>query len=100
MFTRVFINEPIGLRDVILYEQQLDGSSKRVYCGGYQNPDISVETHLDNPIQRLLTVKLIFTEEDLERNKNIYKAYSGFGIPLSTVEVDCKTGSIQTVGGL
>lgn len=99
-YTRLFINEPFGVRDVVLYEQQADGTTKRVYCGGYNDPDISVKTHLDNPIQRLLAVKTIFTREDLNRNKHMYKSYTLFGIPLSMVEVDCKTGTIQTVSGL
>lgn len=100
IYTKMFINEPFGVRDVVLYEQQSDGSTRRIYCGGYEDPDILVKIHLDNPIQKLLSIKTIFTKEDLERNKHIYKSYTIFGLPVSTVEVDCKTGSIQTVSGL
>lgn len=100
---KMFINEPFGVRDIPYGNSlQPNGQAKRVYfCGGSEeDPDILVAMHLDNPIQRLLTIKLIFTKEDLNRNKNIYKAYGLFGIPISTVELDCKTGSIQTVKGL
>lgn len=99
-YTKIFINVPFGVRDVVLYEEQSDGSARKMYCGRYENPDISVATHLDNPIQNLLSIKTIFTKEDLARNKYIYKSYTIFGLPISTVEVDCKTGSIQTVSGL
>lgn len=99
-YTKFFVNIPFGVRDVVLYEELSDGSSRRVYCGGYEDPDISVVNHLDNPIQKLLSIKTIFTKEDLDRNKHVYKSYTIFGLPISTVEVDCKTGSIQTVKGL
>ena len=100
---KIFINEPFGVRDsTFWYHVQSDGQTKKVYfCGGSEeDPDILVAKHFDNPIQRLLTVQRIFMEEDLTRNKNIYKAYTFFGIPISTVELDCKTGSIQTIKGL
>ncbi len=100
---KFFINEPFGVRDMrTVGLQQPNGQIKEIYlCGGSEeDPDILVAAYLDNPIQRLLTIKLIFTGEDLTRNKNIYKAYTLFGIPISTVELDCKTGAIQTLSGL
>ena len=100
LYSKIFINEPFGVRDVQFYVKQSDGSTKRVYCGGNEDPDALVANHLDNPVQKLLSVKIIFTSEDLKRDKYIYKAYTLFGIPISTVEVDCKTGLIQTVAGL
>ncbi len=100
---KFFINEPFGVRDMPYgYQLQPNGQTKKIYfCGGSeQDPDVLVAAHLNNHIQKFLTIKLVFTNEDLNRNVNVYKAYTLFGIPISTVEVDCKTGNIQTVSGL
>jgi len=106
---KFLINEPFGVRDMTTGgELQPNGQVKEIYlCGGsVENPDILVAAHLDNPIQRFLTIKLIFAGEKFigdgptGRINHIYKAYTLFGIPVSIVELDCRTGVIQTVRGL
>ncbi|MDE2312273.1 MAG: hypothetical protein KGJ93_04290 [Patescibacteria group bacterium] len=99
---KFLINEPFGGRDITSGTRlESNGQRRTVYfCGGSeQDPDVLAVGHLST-IQKLLTIKFIFSNEDLVRDKNIYKAYTWFGIPVATIELDCKTGTFQTTSGL